>query len=308
MVLRTWVIALVVCFGIAGGGSAQTLLGAPGVSRATPGQNAEVDRVKARQQIFMMEGVLERAVQLGVENLRSRVRAVMPDDALLQGGAPQVRGFRLEGYGVFFDVEVPALRQSLAWSIRTMNETNAALARDLAAMRAYVQAIPDLRARAEFERTLRRVQQQVNPTPQAPLAAAAADGGPAISAQSVGAQPVGTRESVTAQSVMTTEALKVDSLPAVDQAVLNDPSDAYTEEVKAAVIDAMIENSGPLVLGDNEWLTVAARDNAPTAPFLSGPPDVVTLVLRVSGSDLSAFRAGRLTLEQVRSRVQIGEF
>jgi outer membrane murein-binding lipoprotein Lpp len=312
MIVRTWVIALVVGVGIASGTSAQTppfdaAQGAPSVSRgAAPGQNAEVNRVKARQQIFMMEGVLERAVQLGVENLRSRVRAVMPADALLQGGAPQVRGFRLEGYGVFFDVEVPALRQSLAWSIRTMNETNAALARDLAAMRAYVQAIPDARARAEFERTLRRVQQQVNPAPQAPLLAAG--GGPAISAQSVGAQPVGTRESVTAQSVMPAETVKVEQQLAVDQAVVDDPSDAYTEEVKAAVVDAMIENSGPLVLGDNEWLTVAARDNAPTAPFQSGDPDVVTLVLRVKGSDLSAFRAGRLTLEQVRSRVQIGEF
>ena len=79
----------------------------------------------------MMEGVLERAVQLGVENLRRRIRAVMPDDALLQGGAPQVRGFRLEGYGVFFDVEVPSLRRSLAWSLRTMNENAAVLARDL---------------------------------------------------------------------------------------------------------------------------------------------------------------------------------
>jgi hypothetical protein len=312
MVLRTWVVALVVGFGVASGGSAQTppfdgAQGAPSVNRgAAPGQNADSERVKARQQIFMMEGVLERAVQFGVENLRRRVRAVMPDDALLQGGAPQVRGFRLEGYGVFFDVEVPALRQSLAWSIRTMNETNAAIVRDLSAMRAYVQAIPDLRARAEFERTLRRVQQQVSPAPQAPLLAAAAGGGPAVSAQSVGAQPVGTRESVTAQSVIPAE--PVERQPAVDQAVVNDPSDAYTEEVKAAVIDAMIENSGPLVLGDNEWLTVAARDNAPSAPFLSGDPDVVTLVLRVKGSDLSAFRAGRLTLEQVRSRVQVGEF
>ena len=268
---------------------------------------SQADLIKARQQIFMMEAVLEQAVQNGVNNLRRRVSAVMPDDALLQGGAPQVRGFRLEGYGVFFDVEVPALRQSLAWSIRTLNETNAALARDLAAMRAYVQAIPDPRAKAEFERTLRRVQQQVSPTSQAPLLAAG--GGPAISAQSVGgAQPVGARESITAQSVVPVEAAKVEPQPAVDQAVLNDPSDAYTEEVKAAVIDAMIVNSGALVLGDNEWLTVAARDNAPTAPFLSGDPDVVTLVLRVKGSDLSEFRAGRLTLEQVRSRVQIGEF
>src|SRR6185436_14939444 len=153
MILRTWIIGLVIGAGLAGGVSAQT----------PPRQNAGADQVRARAQIFMMEGALERAVQLGVNNLRRRVSALMPDDALLQGGAPQVRGFRLDGYGVFFDVEVPALRQSLAWSIRTMNETSAALARDLAAMRAYVQAIPDQRARAEFERTLRRVQQQVSP-------------------------------------------------------------------------------------------------------------------------------------------------
>ena len=304
MVLRTWVIGVVVSsaigFGIASGVSAQT---------PSP-QTAESGQIRARQQIFIMEAVLERAVQMGVENLRRRVAAVMPDDALVQGGAPQVRGFRLDGYGVFFDIEVPALRQSLAWSIRTMNETSAALARDLAAMRAYVQAIPDPRVKAEFERTLRRVQQQVSPAPQAPLLAAAPGAGPTVSTQAVGAQPVGSRETVTAQSlVIAPEAVETAPAPAeVDPAVLNDPSDAYTEEVKAAVINAMIENSGPLALGDDEWLTVAARDNAPTGPFIAGSPDVVTLVLRVRGSDLSAFRAGRLTLEQVRSRVQIGEF
>jgi hypothetical protein len=300
MVLRTWVIGLVVGFGIASGASAQT--------PAALTQKAESDLIRARQQIFMMEGVLERAVQNGVDNLRRRVRSVMPDDALVQGGAPQVRGFRLDGYGVFFDVEVPALRQSLAWSIRTMNETGNALARDLAAMRAFVRAIPDPRVQAEFERTLRRVQQQVGPAPQAPALAAASPGGPTISAQSVGPQSVGP-QTVGAQSVDAPIAPQTElaAPPDIDPALLNDPSDAYTEEVKRAVIDAMIENSGSLVLED-EWLTVAARDNAPTAPFISADPDVVTLVLRVKGSDLSAFRAGRLTLDEVRSRVQIGEF
>ena len=41
---------------------------------------------------------------------------------------------------------------------------------------------------------------------------------------------------------------------------------------------------------------------------MTGDPDVTTLVLRVKGGDVNAFRAGRLTVEQVRSRVQIGEF
>ena len=283
--MRTWVIGLVVGFGIASGARAQT----------APAQTTEAELVKTRQRIFIMEGVLENAVQVGVDNLRRRVRAVMPDDALLQGGAPQVRGFRLEGYGVFFDVEVPALRQSLAWSIRTMNETSNALARDFAAMRAFVRAIPDPRVQAEFERTLRRVQQQVGPATQVPTLAANAPPGSTVSAQSVGAPIV-------------PPAVEAIPGPDIDPALLNDPSDAYTEEVKAAVIDAMIEHSGPLGLGENEWLTVAARDNAPTAQFISSDPDVVTLVLRVKGSDLSAFRAGRLTLGEVRSRVQIGEF
>src|SRR5678816_1860656 len=69
------------------------------------------EQTKSRQRVFMMEGVLERAVQIGVDTLRQRVRTVMPDDTLLLSGAPAVRGFRLEGYGVLFDIEVPALRR-----------------------------------------------------------------------------------------------------------------------------------------------------------------------------------------------------
>ena len=236
---------------------------------------ADSEQVRLRQRIFMMEGVLERAVQLGVDNLRRRARAVMPDDALVQGSAAQVRGFQLEGYGVFFDVEVPSLRRSIAWSLRTMNETTMALTRDLAAMRAFVQAIDDPRARAEYERVLQRVQRQVAPPQmQNPVAP----------------------ERIAAQAP---------AIP-VDATLLNDPSEAYTQEVRASLVDAMIENSGALVLGSDEWLTVAARDNAPTDSFMPG--DQMTLVLRLKGSDIAAFRAGNLTLEQVRARVQAGEF
>ena len=249
----------------------------------------------------MMEGVLERAVQLGVDNLRRRARSVMPDDALVQGSAPQVRGFRLEGYGVFFDVEVPSLRRSIAWSLRMMNETTMALARDLAAMRAFVQAIEDPRARAEYERVLQRVQRQVAPprmqNPSAPdRVTAQAGAGATVAAQTVG--PPQARALPSAPE-------PAPAIP-VDATLLSDPSEAYTQEVKASLIDAMIENSGAVVLGADEWLTVAARDNAPTDPLMPG--DQMTLVLRVKGSDINAFRAGRLTLEQVRARVQAGEF
>jgi hypothetical protein len=283
-VVRTWIVGVVLVVGANGVPSAQTLTA------------SDAEQVRARQKIFMMEGVLERAVQLGVENLRRRVRAVMPDDALLQGSAPQVRGFRLDGYGVFFDVEVPSLRRSLAWSLRTMNESAALLGRDLASMKAFVQAIADPRARAEFDRILQRVQRQIGP-PGA-LDRASTQPGPTPAPQSL---------PVAAATTTTTQAPESPQPPQPD-ATFTDPSQAYTDEVKASLIDAMIENSGALVLDADEWLTVAARDNAPSDPFMPGGQDAMTLVIRINGDDLNGFRAGRLTLEQVRERVQVGEF
>jgi hypothetical protein len=112
---------------------------------------------------------------------------------------------------------------------------------------------------------------------------------------------------VAAQSV-TGQPVDTSSQSDVDQQLINGPNEAYTQEVRAALIDAMIENSGQLALADNEWLTVAARDNSSSRPFMSGDPDAVTLVLRVNGADLSSFRAGRLTLEQMRARVQVTKF
>lgn len=269
--MRTWLIAAAVVIGSAGAAAAQ----AP--------QGAGAEQVRAREQIFMMEGVLERAVQLGVDNLRRRMRAVMPDDALLQGGTPQVRGFRLDGYGVFFDVEVPAVRRSLAWSLRTMNETGVTLARDLAQMRAFMQAIADERTRVEFDRMLQRIQRQVAPAAP-PTERAAGQSQPGVAAQSLPPPP------------------------AADPLLVSDPGEAYTQEVKAALVDAMIENSGALVLGADEWLTVAARDNTPGNALVPGDQDVVTLILRLKGGDLNAFRAGRLTLDQVKARVVASQF
>jgi len=275
-------IGVAVAAGIAGAAVAQT----------PDAANARQTRV--RQQIFVMEGVLERAVQLGVDNLRRRLRTVMPDDALLQGGAPQVRGFRLEGYGVFFDVEVPAVRRSFAWSMRTMNEAGLALARDLAQMRAaFMQAIGDPRMRTEFDRMLQRIQRQVAPPvpPAAPVPP-----GRVTAAQN---QPV---------AVPAPPAPDAVTPPQADATLITDPGEVYTQEVKAALVDAMIENSGALALGADEWLAVAARDTARANVLVPGDRDAVTLILRLKGSDLAAFRAGRLTLEQVRARVVTSEF
>lgn len=281
--VRTWSIGVAVAMGMAAG-----------LAAAQTAQSPDPRQARVRQQIFVMEGALERAVQLGVDNLRRRMRPAVPDDALLQGGAPQVRGFRLDGYGVFFDVEVPAVRRSLAWSLRTMNETGLALARDLAQMRAFMQAIADPRMRTEFDRMLQRIQRQMAPplpppAPVPPGRVAAAQSQPAVAVQ-----PLPAPEPVAA--------------PPADAAAMANPAEVYTQEVKAALVDAMIEHSGALAIGPEEWLTVAARDGAPGNALVADDRDVVTLILRLRGSDLTAFRAGRLTLEQVRARVAASEF
>ena len=83
----------------------------------------------------------------------------------------------------------------------------------------------------------------------------------------------------------------------------------FTKEVANALIDAMLENSGSLVIAPEEWLIVAARDNTQGSRFVaSDPSDLTTVILRVKGSDLAAFQARRLTPDEVRKRVEVRAF
>jgi hypothetical protein len=281
------------------------LTGAAGVaSGQSPAQNNEAEQIKARQKIFMMEGVLERAVQVGIDTFRQQLSAVMPPDMLLVAGdAPAARGFRLDGYGVFFDVEVPGVRPSLAWSLRTMNETAAMFARELQQVRAQLrQAVNDPRQRQEMDRVLGRIQAQMapgSPAPPAPVGTSVPDGrvsAAAIVPQSVDVAPAASQASAS-------------GAPASPNGVSVEPGEVFTQAVAAALIDAMLENSGSLIIAPNEWLTVAARDNAQGNRFVaSDPSDVMTIVLRVKGSDLTDFQARRLTPDEVRKRVEVRAF
>jgi hypothetical protein len=97
----------------------------------------------------------------------------------------------------------------------------------------------------------------------------------------------------------------------VDQIVIDDPNEAFTREVKEALVEAMIENSGPIAIGPEEFLAVAARDNARTdrlAVPSDAASDLHTIMIRVKGSDLAAFREGRITMDEARKRVQVREY
>ena len=87
-----------------------------------------------------MERVLEGAVEHGVANIRDRLQAVGPTELLISDNA-RARGFRLDGYGVFFDVVVPSLDTTVLWSIRTLDQNDLGLESALKALQAHVKAV-----------------------------------------------------------------------------------------------------------------------------------------------------------------------
>ena len=244
---------------------------------------------RRRDQVQMMESVLTRAVRQGAEQLGRKLQATNPSVMLFTGDA-RTRGFLLEGYGVFFDVEIPTLRQSVVWTMRTLDR-DAGMSGALEALRRTVESLPESPGRLQAEQALKRVELEVGPSQQMvpPLAGAPAPGF-AAAANTVAAPA---------------PAAPQPAQPVEDQ----DPDLAYTEAVKRALIDAMLDYSPPMDLGPDEWLTVAARDSG--GPMISGQiDDAMTILLRVKGSDLAAYAADRTSSrrEEVRKRVEVRLF
>jgi hypothetical protein len=284
--------------------AAMLALAAPIGAQQAPAGGAPPDRMALRHQIFVMEGALARAVVFGAQRLNDQLRTVAPGMLMLAGDA-NARGFYLEGYGVFFDVEVPVLRESMMWSLRTMLEQDdEALREAVGQLKQFIQTQQprDPRQRAALDSALRRIELQVGPA--APAGAGRAGAPPAPGAVSAAGLVQEAAPPVATPSAETAEA------PPVDRVWLEDPGRAYTESVQRALVDAMIDFSAPMAVGNEEWLTVAARDNerrdrlAPQDPY----EEVLTIVLRVRGSDLAAYRAGRIDRDEVRRRVQAQTF
>ena len=108
-----------------------------------------------------MEGVLERAVQLGAQRVRAQVQALAPDMLFITGAARAA--FWLDGYGVFFDVDVPAMRRSLAWSFRVLEQSDRGLELTLTALKRQIAAVDDPAARRDLQQTLQRLEAHVGP-------------------------------------------------------------------------------------------------------------------------------------------------
>lgn len=86
---------------------------------------------------------------------------------------------------------------------------------------------------------------------------------------------------------------------------LMDPDAYYVQSVKDQLVNAMIRYSNSMDLRPDEWLTVEARGGAETPNQITQPS---TMNLRISGSDLADFFAGRITIMEARKRVRVRGF
>ena len=93
-------------------------------SPARPVQPTSV-QLQARQQIVAFEGALEVAVRQGALMLNQRLQQSNTDNMVMLAGLTRARGFRLDDYGVVFDVEFPSMRRSMVWSIQELERANA---------------------------------------------------------------------------------------------------------------------------------------------------------------------------------------
>ena len=237
-----------------------------------------------RHAIRMMEAVLSRAVLGGAETLADQLGNGSPNMSFFTGQA-RAHGFQLEGYGVFFHVEIPEMQQSLVMSVTSL-ERDMAVANALESLRRAVGAVPEGASKIQAETGLKRLEVLVGPMP-----ALVADPGTAASRNMIRAA----------------DAAPVPDIAPVDLPMLRDPSAAYRSAIKAALIDAMLEHSRGMNIRPDEWLTVAAhRGESPL-----GPSEIVnssTLVLRIKGSDLALYDADRTRKAEVRDRVEAREF
>jgi hypothetical protein len=256
------------------------------VRAAAPRQNQPAQQPREqRYQIGVMERVLEGAVEHGASIVRDRLDPVLQSQTMLLENA-RVRGFRLDGYGVFFDAEVPSLEISTLYSaFRTLDQNGLGLESALKALKSYIEASGDV----DLEQALRRIEVQIAPSVQV---APTTD---ILTPRTVGSSTV-TRAAGTA------------SEPVVNDPILRDPLAAFHAEVIKALSDAMLDHSGPLDIAVDEWLTVAARGNE-VRPRI-GPLDsnAQTFIVSVRGSDLTAFRAGQLSREDAIKRVEVRVF
>jgi hypothetical protein len=253
----------------------------PIAAQTRPSSPANGAQIQARHEISALEGVLENAVNYGAQMLTQHVQTSNIPDMVMLTGMSRARGFRLDGYGVLFDVEFPSIRRSVMWSMRALQRPDRQLLDAMREMRKNMQGPGDAGARQALDRDIKEIEAQIKAS-EGPMTAAStssnAVGGPTVTPNST-ADPK------------------------------SDLKDLYFTEITNALIDAILDHGAPVAVGADEWVTVAARESADRGFMPSDPNDTaMTFILRIKGADLQALRERRLTKEEARKKVELKKY
>jgi hypothetical protein len=246
------------------------------VRPAQPPPPASLEQIQARHDIASLEGVLENAVGYGAQMLSQYVQSSATPESILLTGQARARGFRLDGYGVVFDVEFPSIRRSVAWTMKTLERPDPDLLSAMKELRKNTQDVADQRSQQELDRAIRSLEDQ-------------------IKAYNARTKNVSRASNTMAAVGSAGAAVAVD-----------DPRVFYAAEMANALINAVLDHGTAAGVGANEWLTVAARESL---DFRFMPDDpATTLILRVKGSDLAALGEKRLSREEARQRIEVKQY
>lgn len=247
-----------------------------------------------------MEVLLTEALQKGAQDLARQLKVSEPNSAFVTGTG-RARGFILDGHGIFFDVDVPGMRQSVIWSAQMLELEQ----QRQSILRFLNGSAPDDPRRKMAEASLRLIERQMgagageiiitNPTQNTQMA-------PPNRVVGAVAEPV------SEGAAMARGLAPLDSVAGIQRIQqLQDPNELYTDSVKNALIEAMLKYSGFLKVRENEWLTVAASDS--DGPQTPGQVEETSRILiSIRGIDLAAFQSGKLTREEVLKKVEVREF
>ena len=221
-------------------------------------------------QIRVLERALSRAVASSARGVEQQMPPWTPG-LMPFAGSVQVRGFRLAGYGVFFDVECPVLRQSILWSLEMMDA-------DLRMMRRSLERLGET---GGFDGLLRGF---------------AADAGTTVAFAPGGASAPDDRRQRTAAGDAPAAGPAPPAAPAPDLHAV------YREALRGMLIETLLRHGGGLgaLLDRGDWLTAVARD-------ARGLPGRDTTV-RIKAGDVAALHAGALSLDEARARVDASSF
>jgi hypothetical protein len=256
-----------------------------GAQAAARSAAAARNAAEQRYQIGQMERVLEGAVEHGVTITRDRLQSLAqaPADMLVSDNA-HARGFRLEGYGVFFDVIVPSFDATLTWSLRTLDQNDLGLQSALRTLQSHVRTAGD----PNLEQALKRLELQM----------------PTVVARTATVQDAQGARNATGSAA----SADPDRPVSADDPILSDPNEAYRSEVTLALKDAMLTHSSSLNIGPGEWLAIAAKGNSDRPRLAPADTESRTRLFRIKGSDLADFLAGKITRDEALQRIEVREF